>query len=134
LKKVELSLVLLILLAAAACHRQPGNASAANAPTQDATQNEGDSRHDPHAMTTIDVATGDLSGFANYAGGRAWAPAISHAGTAPAATAALPVASVASGDEPVADQSSALPTLAPPPPPASSAQSSSGSAAGPAAP
>jgi hypothetical protein len=73
-------------------------------------------------MTAIDVATGDLAGFATYAGGRTYAPPPSHTAGVPAATAALPslpVASVAAADEAVGEQSSAVPLLTPSPPQAS---------------
>ena len=124
LKRISLVFAVPVLLAAAACHRQPGNASAA-APIQDATPEDQDrASHDPHAMTAIDAATGDLAGFANYAGGREDAPQASHASAA-AATAALPsvpLASVASGDEQVGEQSSAVPAAAPWGVPASGSQ------------
>jgi hypothetical protein len=115
-KTIRLPLIVTVLLAAAACSRGPAT-SVATAPGQAlATQGDGEATapHDPHAMTSIDAATGDLSGFANYAGGRAFAPPASHAGAAVAPTAALPTvpldsatASVASADEQVGVQAAA---------------------------
>ena len=78
MKSTKLTVALLIMLAGVACHRQPGNADA-NAPVQvGATRDDSGSPHDPHAMTAIDVATGDLAGFATYAGGRTYAPPAGH--------------------------------------------------------
>ena len=108
MKTTQLAFAALILLAAAGCHRRPGTGSAANALAQGgATEEESGSPHDPHAMTAIDVATGDLSGFATYAGGRAYAPPAGHTAGVPVATTALPtlpLASVATGDDQVGEQ------------------------------
>jgi hypothetical protein len=117
LQRTQLAFAALILLAASGCHRQSGNASAANALAQgSATQADSGSPHDPHAMTAIDVATGDLAGFATYAGGRTYAPPAGHTAGVPVATTTLPtlpLASVAAGDEPVSEQPSAVPAPAP---------------------
>jgi hypothetical protein len=117
LKSTQLAFAVLILLAAAGCHRQAGNASAANALADGgATQENSGPPHDPHAMTAIDVATGDLAGFASYAGGRTYAPPASHTAGVPVATTTLPtlpLASVAAGDDQVGEQPSAVPGPAP---------------------
>ena len=121
-----------ILLAAAACHRQAGNASAADpsAPAADslaAGHGETWAAHDAQAMTSIDVATGDLSGFAGYAGGRAFAPPALQASAASGASAAAPAmptavidGSVAETDEGVSQQAGGVPSSAIPGPAAAS--------------
>jgi hypothetical protein len=86
---------ILILLAAAACSRQPGKSSPGDGLSEDSTViSDGYGRpsvsHDPRAMTSIDVATGDLSGFADYAGGRAIPPPADRAAPSQQAVAALP--------------------------------------------
>jgi hypothetical protein len=134
LKNVQLTAAMLALLVAAACHRQAGNTATATAPGQASLQDDGGSSHDPHAMTAIDVATGDIAGFAQYAGGRTYAPPPSHTAGVPAVATAplptLPVATVAAGDE----QPSALPLIVPPSIPANGGQTPPNGAPGPPAP
>ncbi len=93
MKIARAPIAILILLVAAACGRQSANSSQAAAPSDDSTVIiEGYGRpsvpHDPRAMTAIDVATGDLSGLADYAGGRAVPPQVDRPGQS--AVAILP--------------------------------------------
>ena len=84
MKSVGVPFVILVLLATVACGRQ-ASGSAADGSDDSTVMSEGDGRpsvpHDPRAMTAIDVATGDLSGLANYAGGRVLAPPAYRAAT-----------------------------------------------------
>jgi hypothetical protein len=90
-----------IALIVAGCHRQGSQASSAlqNGEATIVTDTGGQtSTHDPHAMTSIDVATGDLAGWEDYAGGRAVPPAPKSA-TAAQPAAASPEGSVAASDD-----------------------------------
>src|SRR5258708_34451947 len=80
-KIVRITFVVLVLLAAAACNRT--GRSPPDLPTEGALAPSDDSSHqpahDPRAMTAIDVATGDLSGWGSYAHDRAIPLAANHA-------------------------------------------------------
>jgi hypothetical protein len=112
--------VILLLLAVAACGRQHGNGAGAGAAPDDATViSEGYGRstvdHDPRAMTTIDVATGDLSGLATYAAGRMVAPPAYRAASAGTTTLAMPLAQEVGGSVAAAQNGAdALPSPAAP--------------------
>jgi hypothetical protein len=86
---------ILILLAAMACNRQPGRSAAGDGTAgEPAIISDGLSAsvaHDPRAMTSIDVATGDLAALANYGAGRAM---VSHADRAGAAVGQPAVATL----------------------------------------
>lgn len=98
----------LSLFAAAACHRSPHNLSATGEPL-DVSSDTGvrESTHDPASMTAIDVATGDVAGYASYAGDRAVPVVASHYGQQPEATnqtSDVLEDSVADADEAVGEQ------------------------------
>jgi hypothetical protein len=116
-KRAGTPFVILLLLAATACGK-PG-AAGGNGADDDAVITADGGRpsveHDPRAMTAIDVATGDLSGFAHYAGGRAWAPQPNRAASSgepavPAQETTNAVAAVPGDAGP-----SAIPLVVPPP-------------------
>ena len=75
MKIIRVTFAVLALLAATACNRSgqsvPPADSAAGGALASTEDLDHQPAHDPHAMTAIDVATGDLSGWASYAGDQA---------------------------------------------------------------
>jgi hypothetical protein len=96
------------LLAIAGCHRPAQNPSAAAsgeplAVTDDPGLREG--THEPGAMTAIDVATGDLAGWSDYAGDRAVPAVAAHAyGAAQSAAATNQTADMLEGSVATSDE------------------------------
>ncbi len=86
MKRAGAPFVIVLLLAVTACGRQPGDAADGSSPVTTADNGRPSVAHDPRSMTAIDVATGDLSGLASYAGGRELAPTVYHAATGQAAS------------------------------------------------
>ena len=92
MSKIATAFLALLGLLAAGCHRQAGQEATTPQNGQSAMlPDSGDQAgsHDPHAMTAIDVATGDLSGWDDYAGGRAVPPAPRSAAATQPAEASL---------------------------------------------